>query len=111
MSRHIADHPSPENAGLRHFLRLSREEGRHPAVRALHMRRPATTAESRITPLLKKHRAPAACRPAPPPAADAPPRPPLAALSPSGLLGRVAGEALSQYAARPRRLTACARPS
>ncbi|HVG48402.1 MAG TPA: hypothetical protein VM899_09760 [Rubellimicrobium sp.] len=55
MSRHIADHPSPENAGLRlrHFLRLSREEGRHPAVRALHVRRPATSAESRLKPFLR----------------------------------------------------------
>lgn len=55
MTRHIADHPSPENAGLRlkHFLRLAREEGRHPAVRALHVRRPATPAEGRLKPILK----------------------------------------------------------
>ncbi|EYD75210.1 hypothetical protein Rumeso_03306 [Rubellimicrobium mesophilum DSM 19309] len=55
MTRHIADHPSPENAGLRlkHFLRLAREEGPHPAIRALHARRPATSAESRLKPLLK----------------------------------------------------------
>jgi hypothetical protein len=55
MSRHIADHPSPENAGLRlrHFLRLAREENRHPAVRALHARRPASSAESRLKPLLR----------------------------------------------------------
>ena len=55
MTRHIADHPSPENAALRlkHFLRLARQEDRHPAVRALHMRRPATSAESRLKPLLR----------------------------------------------------------
>ena len=55
MSRHIADHPSPENAGLRlkHFLRLAREEGRHPAVTSLHARRPAAPAEGRLKPLLR----------------------------------------------------------
>ena len=55
MTRHIADHPSPENAALRlwHFLRLARAEGLHPAVRALHVRRPATSAESRLKPLLR----------------------------------------------------------
>ncbi|MBP1806403.1 hypothetical protein [Rubellimicrobium aerolatum] len=55
MTRHIADHPSPENAALRlrHFLRLAREEQRHPAVRALHARRPATPAEGRLKPLLR----------------------------------------------------------
>ncbi|WP_210530099.1 hypothetical protein [Rubellimicrobium arenae] len=55
MTRHIADHPAPENAALRlrHFLRLAREEMPHPAVRTLHMRRPATPAEGRLKPLLK----------------------------------------------------------
>jgi len=55
MTRHIADHPSPEDAGLRlkHFLRLAREENRHPIARALHARRPATSAESRLKPILK----------------------------------------------------------
>jgi hypothetical protein len=55
MTRHIADHPSPENAGLRlkHFLRLAREEERHPAARALHVRRPAAPAEGRLRPLLR----------------------------------------------------------
>jgi hypothetical protein len=55
MTRHIADHPSPENAALRlkHFLRLARAEGPHPAIRALHARRPATSAESRLKPLLR----------------------------------------------------------
>jgi hypothetical protein len=60
MSRHIADHPSPENAALRlkHFLRLAREEMRHPAVRALHARRPAAPAEGRLQPLLRLLRQP-----------------------------------------------------
>ena len=55
MTRHIADHPSPENEGLRlkHFLRLAREELRHPAARLLHARRPAATAEGRLRPLLR----------------------------------------------------------
>jgi hypothetical protein len=54
MSRHIADHPSPEDAGLRlkHFLRLAREEERHPAARALHVRRPSPPAEGRLKPVL-----------------------------------------------------------
>ena len=49
MSRHIADHPSPEDAGLRlkHFLRLARREMPHPAARALHAKRPAAPAEGR----------------------------------------------------------------
>jgi hypothetical protein len=55
MSRHIADHPSPENAALRlkHFLRLARQEERHPATRILHARRPAAPAEGRLKPLLR----------------------------------------------------------
>lgn len=55
MTRHIADHPSPENDGLRlrHFLRLAREEDRHPAVKSLHVRRPASPAEGRLQPLLR----------------------------------------------------------
>ena len=55
MTRHIADHPEPENAALRlkHFLRLDREEMPHPAVRALHARRPAASAEGRLKPLLR----------------------------------------------------------
>ena len=60
MTRHIADHPSPENEGLRlkHFLRLAREEGRHPAARALHVRRPSPPAEGRLQPVLRmlRHR-------------------------------------------------------
>ena len=60
MSRHIADHPSPENAALRlrHFLRLAREEMPHPAVRELHARRPAAPAEGRLRPLLSLLRRP-----------------------------------------------------
>ena len=55
MTRHIADHPSPENEGLRlkHFLRLAREEMRHPATRLLHARRPAAPAEGRLKPVLR----------------------------------------------------------
>ncbi len=55
MTRHIADHPAPENAALRlkHFLRLEREEMRHPAVRALHARRPAAPSEGRLKPILR----------------------------------------------------------
>lgn len=55
MTRHIADHPAPEDAGLRlkHFLRLARQEGRHHATRALHVRRPAAPAEGRLKPLLR----------------------------------------------------------
>ena len=55
MTRHIADHPEPEDAALRlkHFLRLAREEERHPAMRALHMRRPAAPAEGRLKPVLR----------------------------------------------------------
>jgi hypothetical protein len=36
MTRHIADHPEPENAALRlrHFVRLAREEMPHPPTRA-----------------------------------------------------------------------------
>lgn len=60
MTRHIADHPSPENEGLRlkHFLRLAREELRHPVARALHARRPAAPAEGRLKPLLRMLRNP-----------------------------------------------------
>ena len=60
MTRHIADHPSPENEGLRlkHFLRLAREEMRHPVARALHARRPAASAEGRLKPLLRMLRNP-----------------------------------------------------
>ena len=60
MTRHIADHPSPENEGLRlkHFLRLAREEMRHPVARALHTRRPAAPAEGRLKPLLRMLRNP-----------------------------------------------------
>ena len=55
MTRHIADHPAPEDAALRlkHFLRLAREEMRHPAVRTLHIRRPAAPAEGRLKPVLQ----------------------------------------------------------
>ncbi len=55
MTRHIVDHPSPEDAGLRlrHFLRLAREAQGHTAVRALHARRPAAPAEGRLAPLLR----------------------------------------------------------
>jgi hypothetical protein len=55
MTRHIADHPSPEDSGLRlrHFLRLARQAQPHPAVRVLHVRRPAATAEGRLKPLLR----------------------------------------------------------
>lgn len=54
MTRHLADHPAPENAGLRmkHFLRIEREEGRHPAIRKLHERRPSPPAEGRLKPVL-----------------------------------------------------------
>lgn len=54
MTRHIADHPAPENAALRlrHFLRLEREEMRHPAVRVLHTRRPSPPSEGRLKPIL-----------------------------------------------------------
>jgi hypothetical protein len=54
MTRHIADHPAPEDAALRlkHFLRLEREETSHPAVRALHARRPAAPSEGRLKPIL-----------------------------------------------------------
>jgi hypothetical protein len=53
--RHLADHPAPENAALRlrHFLRLAREEGVHPATRALHARRPSPPAETRLKPVLR----------------------------------------------------------
>jgi hypothetical protein len=59
VTRHIADHPAPENAALRlrHFLRLAREEMRHPVARALHARRPAAPAEGRLRPLLRMLRA------------------------------------------------------
>ena len=55
MTRHIADHPEPEDATLRHrhFLRLAREEMRHPATRELHIRRPAAPAEGRLKPILR----------------------------------------------------------
>ena len=55
MTRHIADHPAPEDGGLRlkHFLRLAREELRHPATRTLHVRRPAAPAEGRLRPILR----------------------------------------------------------
>lgn len=55
MTRHIVDHPAPEDAGLRlrHFLRLARQEQRHPAARLLHARRPAAPAEGRLRPLLR----------------------------------------------------------
>ena len=55
MSRHLADHPSPEDSALRlrHFLRLAREEMRHPATRMLHMQRPAAPAEGRLKPVLR----------------------------------------------------------
>ncbi len=55
MTRHIADHPAPENAALRlrHFLRIAREEMRHPAVRALDAQRQATPAEGRLKPVLR----------------------------------------------------------
>lgn len=55
MTRHIADHPSPENEGLRlkHFLRLARDEARHPTARLLHARRPAAPAEGRLGPVLR----------------------------------------------------------
>jgi hypothetical protein len=55
MTRHIADHPEPENAALRlrHFVRLAREEMPHPATRALHIRRPAAPAEGRLEPILR----------------------------------------------------------
>lgn len=55
MTRHIADHPAPEDGALRlaRFLRLARAEGVHPAVRALHARRPAASAEARLRPLLR----------------------------------------------------------
>lgn len=60
MTRHVADHPSPEDAGLRlkHFLRLARQEARHPAARLLHARRPASPAEGRLRPLLRMLRRP-----------------------------------------------------
>lgn len=62
MTRHIVDHPAPENPGLRltHFLRLAREGMRHPASRALHARRPAAPAEGRLKPLLRLLRQPSA---------------------------------------------------
>lgn len=55
MTRHIADHPEPENAELRlrHFLRLAREEGRHPAAEALDRRRRETPAEDGLKPVLR----------------------------------------------------------
>ncbi len=55
MTRHIADHPAPEDASLRlkHFLRIEREEQRHPAVQALHVCRPASPAEAQLGPILK----------------------------------------------------------
>jgi hypothetical protein len=60
MARHLADHPAPEDGALRlaRFLRLAREEGRHPAARALHVRRPAAPAEGRLAPFLKMLRRP-----------------------------------------------------
>jgi hypothetical protein len=55
MTRHIADHPAPEDAALRlkHFLRIEREDTRHPAVQALHLRCPAVPAETQLTPILR----------------------------------------------------------
>jgi hypothetical protein len=55
MTRHIADHPAPEDAALRlrHFLRLAREDGRHPTATRLHRQRPAAPAEGRLRPLLQ----------------------------------------------------------
>jgi hypothetical protein len=59
MTRHIADHPTPEDRiedgglRLRHFLRLAREEERHPTARRLHRHRPAAPAEGRLRPLLR----------------------------------------------------------
>ena len=55
MARHLADHPAPEDGSLRlaRFLRLAREEGRHPAIRLLHARRPAASAEGRLAPMLR----------------------------------------------------------
>lgn len=60
MTRHIVDHPSPEDEGLRlqHFLRLAHEETRHPVARLLHARRPAAPAEGRLKPLLRMLRNP-----------------------------------------------------
>lgn len=53
--RHLADHPSPEDAPLRlrHFLRLERERLPHPIARALHARRPSPPAETRLKPVLR----------------------------------------------------------
>ncbi|TNC72437.1 hypothetical protein [Rubellimicrobium roseum] len=54
-TRHIVDHPAPENAGLRlrHFLRLAREDGRHPAAQALDRRRREVPAEETLQPVLR----------------------------------------------------------
>lgn len=72
MPRHLADHARedaatgtptgapgdvpeglPGGARLVRFLRLDRAEGLHPAVRALHARRPAGPAEGRLRPFLR----------------------------------------------------------
>lgn len=55
MSRHLADRPRIDGAAARlaRFLRLDRLEQRHPAVRALHARRPALPAEGRLRPFLR----------------------------------------------------------
>ena len=54
MSRHLADRPRTPDQGARlaRFLALARAEGLHPAVRALHARRPAWPAEGRLRPYL-----------------------------------------------------------
>lgn len=55
MSRHLADRPRDHASGprLKHFLRLERAESPHPAVRALHARRPAAPAEGRLAAVLR----------------------------------------------------------
>ena len=55
MSRHLADRPRTPDAGARlaQFLRIARAESLHPAVRALHARRPAWRAEGRLKPFLR----------------------------------------------------------
>lgn len=56
MTRHVADRTreaATTPARVLHFLRLARAEGRHPALRALHERRPAPPAEGRLAPFLR----------------------------------------------------------
>ena len=55
MSRHLADRPRSPDTGsrLRHFLRLDRAEGMHPAIRALHANRPEPASEGRLKPFLR----------------------------------------------------------